>query len=151
MICKCPKPEPAVNPRHEGTCVKCGYSMAPFDQSDENFAAFWERIESSYPGWQFVGYEPPDEHQTLRLQTTHRELAGRTQFGYDYLQPERDNFREAREELADALIYLYLETLKNRRDGDDPEWDVVLEIADDLLSAYGKLNQLKHKHRGVPA
>lgn len=149
--CHCPKPEPAVDPRHQGTCVKCGHSMAPFDQTDENFAAFWERIESSYAGWQLPLYEPPDEQQTLRLQTTHREKAGRSIFGYAYLSPERDNIREAREEISDCLLYLYLETLRNVRDGDDPEWDVVLEIADDLLSAYGKLNQLKHKHRGVPA
>ena len=148
MICKCPKPEPAVDPRHEGTCVKCGHSMAPFDQTDANFAAFWERIESSYAGWQFPLYEPPDEQQTLRLQTTHRELAGREHFGYAYLA--RDNIREAREEICDALLYLYLESLKDARDGIDSEWDVVLEIADNLINAYAKFSQLRQKHRGMP-
>lgn len=149
--CRCPQPSTSSDPRKPAThCGKCGHPKDPaWDQTDEQFNAFWDRIESSYAGWQFPLYEPPDEQQTLRLQTTHRELAGRKHFGYAYLC--RDNLREAREELADALLYVYLDTLKNVREGDDPEWDVVLEIADDLLSAYGKLNQLRHKHRGVPA
>ena len=149
--CTCPLPSTSSDPRKPAThCGKCGHPKHPeWDQNDSNFAAFWDRIEETRAGWQFPLYEPPDEEQTLRLQTTHRELAGRKHFGYAYLQ--RDNIREAREEICDALLYVYLDTLKNVRDGDDPEWDVVLEIADDLLSAYGKLNQLKHKHRGVPA
>ena len=149
--CTCPQPSTSSDPRKDPTfCAKCSHPKHPdWDQTDEAFTAFWERIESTRAGWQYPLYEPPDEEQTLRLQTMHRELAGRKHFGYAYLQ--RDNIREAREELADALLYVYLDTLKNKREGDDPEWDVVLEIADDLLSAYGKLNQLKHKHRGVPA
>ena len=147
--CQCEKPHRSSNPRSEGTCAQCGYPFgAEWDQTTANFNAFWERIESSYAGWQFPLYEPPDEQQTLRLQTQHRELAGRKQFGYSYLS--RDNLREAREEIADCLMYLYLDTLRCEREGADPEWDVVLSIADDLLSAYGKFDQLRHKHRGAP-
>lgn len=153
--CGCERPVRSLDPRREGACAKCGLAFDPeWDQSDSNFQAFWERIESSYPGWRsrwVPNWEPPDEQQTLRLQTQHRERAGRGQFGYDYLSPQRNNLREAREELADALLYVYLDTLKCKRDGMDPEWDVVLEIADDLLSAYGKLDQLRVKHRGAPA
>lgn len=151
-FCGCEQREPSHDPRRSPDfCGHCGkrFPNPEWDQSDENFIQFWERIEASYPGWQHPLYEPPDEQQTLRLQTTHRELAGREHFGYAYLG--RDNIAEAREEIADCLMYLYLDTLKCRREDTDPEWDVVLEIADDLLSAYGKLNQLRHKHRGVPA
>lgn len=147
--CACPRPVRSLDPRSSG-CASCGGSFgSDWNQTDENFAAFWDRIEASYAGWQHPLYEPPDEQQTLRLQTQHREQAGRGEFGYAYL--DRDNIREAREEIADALLYVYLDVLKCRREGQDPEWDVVLEIADDLLSAYGKLAQLRHKHRGAPA
>ena len=149
-VCECPLPIRSTDPRREGKCARCGGIFNRiWDQTDENFRAFWGRIESSYPGWQFPLYEPPDEQQTLRLQTQHRERAGRGQFGYAYLN--RDNVREAREELADALMYLYLDTLRSARAGEEAEWDVVLSIADDLISAYGKLHQLRAKHRGAPA
>ena len=148
-ICECERPHRSSNPRSEGRCAQCGYVFGPeWNQSDENFAAFWERIEEAYPGWVNPLYEPPDTQQTLRLQTMHREKAGRRHFGYAYLS--RDNIVEAREEVADCLMYLYLDTLRAIRDGEDPEWDVVLEIANDLLSAYEKFDELRHKHRGAP-
>ena len=148
--CHCPTPSTSSDPRKPAThCGKCGHPKHPgWDQNDSNFAAFWDRIEETRAGWQYPLYEPPDEEQTLRLQTTHRELAGRKHFGYAYLQ--RDNIREAREEICDALLYLYLESLKDAREGTDPEWDVVLEIADDLINAYTKFAQLRQKHRGMP-
>ena len=149
-ICACPTPIESINPRKKGKCVRCCSSLDPeWDQTDENFRAFWDRVEASYPGWQAPLYEPPDHQQTLRLQTMHREAAGRGNFGHAYLS--RDNLREAREEIADCLMYLYLDTLRCKRDGMDPEWDVTLEIAEDLLSAYEKFDKLRHKHRGAPA
>ena len=147
--CPCDEPVRSTDPRREGSCSKCGYRFDPaWDQTDAGFRAFWDRIESSFPGWQNPFYEPPDTQQTLRLQTMHRERSGRKQFGYAYLS--RDNLKEAREEIADCLMYLYLDTLRCERDGMDPEWDVTLSIADDLLSAYEKFDKLRHKHRGTP-
>ena len=150
-FCSCPLPSTSSNPRTDPIyCGKCGHQKDPkWDQTDENFEAFWWRIISSYQGFAKDEYKVPETQQALWLQTKWREKFGRTKFGYSYLG--RDNRREAREEIADAIVYLYEDVLDSNREGLDPEWDVVLEIADDLLSAYGKLNQLKHKHRGVPA
>ncbi len=121
---------------------------APWECTDENFDAFWERIHSSYGGWVKQVYRIPDEQIQMRGLTKHREKQGRGNFGDAYLT--RDNMAELREELADALMYLYLETLKNVHDDMDPEWDMVLSIANDLLSAQRKLPLLARKHRGAP-
>lgn len=120
-----------------------------WETTDENFDEFWDRIERSYGGWVSPVYSIPDEQVRLRALTKFREQQGRELFGDAYLH--RDNLSELEEELADALMYLYLETLKDAKDETDPEWDVVLQIADALLTAQRYLPKLRRKHRGAPA
>ncbi len=119
-----------------------------WETTDENFDGFWDRIERSYGGWVKQWYKTPNEQVRLRALTKFREGQGREEFGDAYLT--RDNLAELEEELADALMYLYLETLKDRKNGTDPEWDVVLQIADAILTAQRYLPTLRRKHRGAP-
>lgn len=148
--CECEVPAQSLNPRRSGVCSKCGMKFDPaWLSTDLTFARFWQRIESAYPGWQNPLYEPPAEQVRLRHLSRVREQTGRKEFGLRYLS--RDNLAEAREEAADFLMYVYLETLKEQRGGGEVAWDVVVSIADDLLSAFDKLDQLRHKYAGTPA
>ena len=116
---------------------------------DEALNAFWDRIESSYGGWISAAYHIPDEQVRLRALCQARELAGRDEFGEAWRH--RDNLAELAEELADAANYLYFETRRDEAEGIDPEWDVVLEIADHILAAQRLLPILYRKHKGAPA
>ena len=116
---------------------------------DEALNAFWDRIESSYGGWISPAYHIPDEQVRQRVLTTFRERTGREEFGDAYLR--RDNIAEIEEELADALVYLHLETRRDEAEGIDPEWDVVLQIVDHILAAQLLLPTLARKHQGAPA
>lgn len=116
---------------------------------DEAFHEFWSRLESSYGGWISPAYNIPDEQIQLRHLATQRERAGRPEFGDAWR--DRDNIAELAEELADAINYLYFETRRDDAENIDPEWDVVLEIADALLTAQRLLPTLYRKHKGAPA
>ena len=151
--CTCPQPSTSSDPRKDPTfCAKCSHPKHPdWDQTDENFHEFWMRIVSSYQGFVRKDYKVPGVQQTLWLQSQWREKVGRKIFGYAYLSPERDNRKEAREELADCMVYLYGEVLRLRREGYEVEWDEVLEIAHGVIDVYGRFDDLRKKYRGVPA
>ena len=149
-FCACPLPSTSSDPRRPTThCGKCGHPKHPdWDQTDEQFHNFWMRIVSSYQGFVRPDYKVPGVQQTLWLQTAWREKMGRDLYGYAYLA--RENGPEAREELADCMVYLYEEVLRLRREGYEVEWDEVLEIAHGIIDIYGRFDDLRKKHRGVP-
>lgn len=141
-VCKVPIPHPSPY-RH--TCVRCGYAIAErWESNDANLAAFFDRLEETFPSWPTV----PEWWQRLRLQCEARELAGRRAFGLRYL--DRDNIRETREEIADAVLYPYFHQLAEIRHGEDVEIDVLLDVVQHLGKAFAGLDRLTAKHRGAP-
>ena len=121
----------------------------PTISDDEAFAAFWDRIECSYGGWISPAYHTPDEQVSLRALCQQREVAGREEFGDAWRY--RDNLAELAEEVSDAMNYLMMEARQDEENDVDPEWDVVLEIADHLLAVQRLLPILNRKHKGAPA
>jgi ATP-dependent RNA circularization protein (DNA/RNA ligase family) len=109
----------------------------------------WQRLEDGmFPN---AGENPEWFEQFKHLAVT-RERAGRDEFGFAYLSPNRDNIAEAAEELGDFIVYVFLDSLRARREngGDDEDIDVVLTAASLAAQAFEHLSRLKHKRRGAP-
>jgi hypothetical protein len=129
VACVCAEPRDNINPRFPGTCVKCSKKIVEpeYDSSDATLGAFFDRLaESSFPAYTATRerrHLPKwflDFHRTC----SGRERMGRKKFGHTYLR--RNNPAEAMEEAADLAIYLFQETLRRRRLGEDEEADIAL-------------------------
>ena len=146
-ICSCARPSEHVNPAKKGKCVA---EDALLDDAwmanDRTSHDFWTALEAGmFPG------EAPEWFFAFKAKAVARERAGRDTFGFEYLSPDRDNLAEAVEELADFVIYLSLESLKQRRmnDGVDEDFDVVLSSSALAVRAFEQLQRLRHKRRGA--
>jgi hypothetical protein len=142
--CHCPEPIQATDLRRAGVCLKC---CLPIDSealsSDETIRAFFERFAATFPG------SPPESFQGFRRQCEERERAGRKDFGLAYLS--RDNLAEACEEESDSAIYLFLDTLRHRREaGSDDDLDLVLTTVWHSFKAHEGARRLADKRRGSP-
>lgn len=138
--CEClpPRPYPAPHKRH--TCVRClGEIRREWTSNDTNLSAFFDRLAEAAPDF-------PLWMERVREQCIARERAGRDRFGFEYLT--RDNATEATEEAADGLLYMYLDALKARRDGEDDHSDVALTAAYHFAQAHRYSQMLREKRRG---
>lgn len=139
--CECPAPGVSLDPRHEGTCQRCGHRFDPeWLADDETVAEFYDRLALSLPG------EPTFPH--FRALATVRERSGRPIFGLAYLT--RDNVAEGAEEAADGANYALLEGLRMKRAGIDPADDLLLSAARHFALGYAMLAEAQGKHRGIP-
>ncbi len=141
MICTCPKPVENINPRNVGLCVKCSKALAApeCEPSVKNLGAFFERLaESSFPSYSVT-------HDRQQIPTAfynfYRECEGRMKAGnkmpeYKWRYLARNNPAESQEEAADLANYLFLETLRRRRLGEDEEADAALTGALHAYKAY---------------
>lgn len=141
MSCTCDKPEHSINPRHTEHCVKCSKLIAEegYAPSDANLGEFFERLaEGSFPA-----YGRTLDRKTISkwFFNLFRECQGRMRAGnkmpdYKYRYLSRNNPREAQEEAADLVNYLFLETLRRRRLGEDEEESLALTGALYAAKAY---------------
>lgn len=138
--CECSQPVRNPAPAKRRTCVKCGYLIAPrWESNDANLTRFFNRLTSCQSA--------PITLSEFLAHCERREVAGRDRFGFLYLT--RDNIAECAEELADALIYMYLEQLSAERDGDpDDGDDLAYQVAFHAAEAYQALAELA-RVRGV--
>ena len=152
MSCSCPKPEHSVNPRHFDHCVKCSKLMADPDYAPSiaNLGEFFNQLaEGSFPA-----YGRTLDRKTLPrwFFNLYRECEGRMKIGnkmadYKYRYLTRSNPREAQEEACDLVNYLFLETLRRRRLGQDEEADIALTGAKHAALAFKAAQRmLDHKH-----
>ena len=141
MSCTCEKPEHAINPRHHEHCVKCSKVIAEpeFAPSIANLGDFFERLAEG----SFMAYGRTLDRETLPrwFFNLYRECEGRMRAGnkmpeYKYRYLSRSNPREAQEEAADLVNYLFLETMRRRRLGEDEEADIALTGAHHAAKAY---------------
>lgn len=139
--CKCSPPRPYPAPHKKHTCVRClGLVSSEWTSSDSNLAAFFGRLEEAAP-------DSPLWMERVREQCEQRERAGRERFGWEYLS--RNNATEATEEAADGLLYMYLDALRARRDGDDDLSDVALTAAYHFAQAHRFSRMLNEKRAGT--
>lgn len=168
--CACPVPAP--KPQKPTVCVKCGYSLdTEWACNGKTLDRFLERMD---------GIIPTDERtqsawQMFRLHITAREAAGRKQFGQSFLG--KNMTAEGREEESDSGMYAFMKSLQRLRAGQDQHMDLIMEwayhsfmayyttlrldareqgfstglVGDDSVHDVTQADQLKHKHRGVPA
>lgn len=116
MIWGCQCTVPVAHTVHDCKCFSCGKFLDPrIVDSDENLAVFRDRLEA-LPGMPGAALD----------HACQRELAGRKEFGLQYLS--RNNYAEGREEAADGVLYSALAWLEGRREG-------IEEISPHLLSA----------------
>lgn len=116
MIPGCSCPVPTFHPVHADTCGRCRKILDPrIVDSDENLAVFTDRLKA-IPGFPVAALEHAHA----------REVAGRKQFGLEYLN--RNNPVEGCEEAADGINYSFYHWLRQRREG-------VEEINPRLLAA----------------
>lgn len=82
----------------------------------------------------------PDIPGRLLTIAADREREGRKRYGLAYL--DKDNPREATEEIADLIIYSYLHWLRAKRDGYDVDMAALLEAVVHGAQAYNALRRL---------
>jgi hypothetical protein len=141
MSCKCEKPQHASDPRHVDHCVRCSKLIVEEDwaPSIANLGDFFERLaEGSFPAY---GRTLKREVIPRWFFSLYRECEGRMKAGnkmpdYKYRYLARSNPLEAQEEACDLVNYLFLETLRRRRLGQDEEADVALTGAKHAALAY---------------
>jgi hypothetical protein len=97
--------------------------------SDKNLSEFYALLA-----------DLPEVTGTLLSQAAKRERAGRREYGLAYLN--KDNPREAVEEIADLIIYCYLHWLRSRRDGYEVDMAALLEAVVHGAQAYNALRRL---------
>lgn len=124
--CTCRVPVANPSPYHAESCLSCGYLLADrWRSSDENLGAFLDR------------FTMPD---ALRLECEVRERSGRDAYGLRYLSA--DNRREAREEIADGVLYLYLHRLAEIRRGTTVNESAIEDTARSLIEAFAGAERL---------
>lgn len=146
--CPCPIPQPKTNPRHTETCQRCGFYVDPeLKRIDRQVEEFFDRLAES----QFH-YGPdgklltPDWWDDFREHCQIRELAGREEFGLDYLA--RDNPVEASEEATDGALYMLLHGLRGKREDWPDDIDVRLTAAYHFAMAHRYSRMVGAKQRG---
>ena len=122
LSCRCDMiEEQSIRP---GYCRFCGGRIDPeWVSSDATFAEFFDQLA-----------ELPGVPSDLIEQCRDRELAGRETFGFAYLA--RDNPKEAREEIADFVLYIRLHLLCARREGRPEKVEAALRAAHHAALAY---------------
>lgn len=145
FACKCEKPSEHPSPLRKGTCVKCCGELGAFwMSSDQTLNEWWDRLKMGM----FFG-EPSASFDRIRAVATQREHDGRKDYGLRYLG--RANLEEAVEEVADFLNYLFFDSLNTiRREGHDPDIDLVLTAAAKACEAMEHLDHLRARRRGAP-
>ena len=144
--CSCPRPGLSINPRMQGSCVKCTRMLNPeWVSSDANMERLFGRLAEAMP----PGEADSDDFWAFRAQLEAREKAGRDRFGFEYLA--KDNPREATEEACDLALYGFLDSLRAIRDnGSDEDIDLVLEAAYYAFKAHAKMRHLRARRHGAP-
>lgn len=128
-VCEIPKETGRNRP---GYCRICGGKIdARYLSTDSTFAAFFNQL-AQLPG--------VDRH--FINQCRDRELAGRDEFGNEYLQ--RVNELEGIEEACDLALYSHLAVLRARREGRKENVDIALEAAHHAALARNALVRLLH-------
>lgn len=130
MACQCPVPQIHVNSRYN-SCASC---LKPIDQDVVSDTAKLQGFLNRIPGIPAA----------LIIQCHQRELAGRQEFGLQYLG--RDNVDECFQEIADGQNYLFFETLVDRRDGREEDVNLV-RAAHHLSQAYEILLERRRRVR----
>jgi hypothetical protein len=127
VACVCAEPRDNINPRSPGTCVKCSKKIVEpeYDSSDATLGAFFNQLtEASFPYNKGERDHIPKWFFDYYRMAASREKMGRKKFGHAYLS--RNNPAEAMEEVADYCNYMFQETLRRRRLGEDEEADIAL-------------------------
>jgi len=142
--CKCPEPIRSSNPRYPHLCLRCCWRISPtWDSNDENVRAFFDRLESVFPG------SAPPDFIAFRRECERRERAGRDTFRHRYLT--RDNRAEALEEAADLANYMLFDVLQHlRKTGTEDEKELALTVAFHAYESYEAVLRLGRKRAGSP-
>lgn len=112
----------------------CGYRI-PEEWNSSNITDSFDRLAVGFPS------EAPESFERLRRQCIAREQDGRAHFGYRY--HSRDNIKDCREELADAMNYLALDRILSLRKNNDPDRaDRELNAMTKVYEAYNALIEL---------
>lgn len=146
MACSCAKPEPALNPRHLGDCVRCAKPIAGKWVVDDNrMAEFFELLGR----YNELGDSAIEDFDAFRWHCEHRERWGRDRFKLAYLA--RDNAAEGLEEGADLAIYACLEYWKMHRGRFDPDVAAdLLDAAYHAALAHAALRRAQARRKGSP-
>lgn len=138
--CECPVPEPKHN--RPSVCVRCGFSLdTDWACNDKTLTRFMDRLAECMPG-------AGETFQQFRLHVEAREAAGRTTFRQTFLG--KDMKQNAREEYADACMYVFMDTLKAIREGRDLNMDLALEEAFHAFKGWELSVIRHHKELGAP-
>lgn len=140
--CNCPAPYESSDSRKAGTCNRCGKIINPdILSTDKNVREFFDNFARSLPTI------TPAFHD-LRYQAELRERRGREEFGLRYLA--RDNLAEGREEEQDGVLYVYLDLLQCKRNGEDTDLDLAMTEAYHLYKAYEANRRRAERRKGSP-
>ena len=105
------------DPTRRGYCQHCSGILGPeWQTTDATVSEFMDQL-GEIPG------VVPAFIKSCRA----REMAGRDEFGYEYLK--RSNCDEGIEEFADACLYSFLHLLRCRREGKREQIELALEIS----------------------
>jgi hypothetical protein len=127
MIWGCQCPVPKVHTVHANKCERCGRFLDPrIIDTDENLAEFRQQLEAI-----------PDFPKEALDHAYRREVAGRKEFGLEYLN--RNNPVEGMEEAADGCNYSFYHWLRRRREGVEEIDPNLLEAARHFALAYRAL------------
>jgi hypothetical protein len=136
--CECDGPEPMLH--KPDVCVKCGYRFDPaWMASTTNVRDFLRELEEATPGGANLSFE------RLEAQIIRRQIAGESIFRQEFL--DRANLAEAREEIADFILYLALHRLRCRREGIVQERELLFSAAYHAARAHDALDALDHAQR----
>lgn len=142
--CECAVPEPNLSP-HKKACIRCGFLIPTrWSSNDETLRDFLDGFERTFAAWPHI----PEWWNTFRVHLEARERAGRKTFRQTFLG--RNNIQEAREEVVDLGLYVFLDGLKQKRGGGENDADVVMELMRHAAEAYRLLDVLQHKRHGAP-
>lgn len=134
--CACPRPAYDDLDRRPNTCVKCaGYIDPAWVSSDANVQTFFDRLTSCQ--------NLPENFPAFRAHCERRELAGRSTFGFRYL--DRDSIEDTLEEACDLAIYPYLHGLRLVREGNADYLDLPLTAAYNASQAYDAMLQERER------
>lgn len=125
--CKCYLPQ-----RHTVHAQVCGHCRKLLDPAWTDSDVNWRELRTMLEAVPMIS-GPALDHAAARL------ASGREEFGFHYLA--RNNAAEALEELADVIVYMFLELLRERRLGvEDPD-PQLLKAAQAAAELHGQLER----------
>ena len=147
MSCRCEKPRESADERKRGTCIKCGKLISTEVLcTDENFAKFYDRLESVVESVDPMSLE---EFRSFRFLALTREREGREEFRVAHLG--RKNPREGLEEGSDGGNYALFSMLQRAHEAEDEKGiHYALDAAYHGFKMYESFRHLEAHWRGSP-